>query len=121
MENQKVSRKSQMINIVGAGVAGGGLGSAIATIANGMSDSVYKSALIISAPLITIGISGLWLFLKTVYIDTWVNRKEVEVMRNIISDARADRELVMNDPNSTEEHKKQACEKFQNIQIFRLL
>jgi len=117
VKNQHVSRKTEMMNIVGAGVAGGGLGSVIAAIANGMNDSVYRSTLIVSAPLITIGISGLWLFFKTVCIDPYVNRKEAKIMQDMLSDVRAEKELVMNDPNSSEGHKKQVCKKFQDIEI----
>jgi hypothetical protein len=102
-----MSRKSDTTNVVGAGATGGALGTVIATIANGMDASVYKSALIISAPLITVGISGVWLFLKTVFIDSYVNKKADEIMQKALTDARANEDRVLNNPNSSPVHKRQ--------------
>jgi hypothetical protein len=97
-------------DVLGAGAAGGGVGTVIATLANSMpNDSPYKSLLIVTAPILSVGISGLWLFVKTVYINPYAARKEHDANRalfkELISEARATYASVLADPNATPQHK----------------
>jgi hypothetical protein len=121
---RKTPQKSKAANVVGAGAAGGGIGTIIAAVANGMTDGTYKSVLTLSAPLITVGISGLWLFLKTVYIDPFANRRKHAAadtaMDKIIADARANAVRVLNDPNSSDQHKREVQKILEDLQKLRM-
>ena len=80
-------------NIVGAGVAGGGVGTLIAAFAESLPDDTgFKSILTISAPLITIAISGIWLFFKAVYVDQYAASKKHKSkhkhINSLLEDAR---------------------------------
>jgi hypothetical protein len=113
MPSKKTPRKTNATNVIGAGAAGGGIGTVIAAVANGLPDnSTYKPVLTVSAPLVAVAISGFWLFIKTVYVEPYVNRMKHEAadaaMNKIIADARAIAETVINDPNSSDDHKKDA-------------
>jgi len=109
--------KANETNVFGAGATGGVLGTVIVTIANGMSDdSAYKSALIISAPLLTVSISGIWLFLKTVFIDQYINKKADDIMQKALADAKANEERVINNPLSSQAHKKQVRKTVEDIE-----
>lgn len=124
MADRKTPQKSDAANVVGAGAAGGGIGTVIAAVANGMVDGAYKSVLTVSAPLITVGISGLWLFLKTIYIDPFANsRKHAAAdaaMDKIIAGARTNAERVLNDPNSSDQHKREVQKILEDLQKLRM-
>lgn len=125
MQKQKPPKKSDATNAVGAGAAGGGIGTIIATLADGMQDGAeYKSMLTVVSPLIAVGISGLWLFIKTVYIDPYASRKKHEVldstMNKVLKDARDNASKVLNDPNSSESHKEEVRKIVEEIEILRL-
>ena len=125
MAPNKAPRRSNATNVVGAGAAGGGIGTVIAALADGMDEtSQYKSVLIVSAPLIAVGLSGLWLFLKTVYIDPYAYRKKHEAadiaMGKILKDARLNAERVLNDPNSSEKHKQDVRKIVEDLEKLRL-
>jgi len=125
MKNQKPPKKSDTANVVGAGAAGGGIGTIIAAIANSMPDgAAYKSILTVSAPLIAVGISGFWLFLKAVYIDPFVDKKKNEAadaaMDKILSNAQDNASKVLNDSNSSEEHKQEVRKILEDLEILRL-
>jgi hypothetical protein len=121
-------QRSDATNVVGAGAAGGGIGTVIAAVANGLPDtSEWKSALTVSSPLIAVGISGLWLFVKAVYIDPFVNNRKHrvtdEAMEKILSDARATAARTVDDPNASEEHKKEVkkmVEELEKLQIKKI-
>ena len=118
-------QKSDRADVVGAGAAGGGLGTIIAAIANGLPEqSRYKSILTVTAPLIAVGISGLWLFIKGVYIDPYVARKKHETadaaMDSILANARANAEKVLNNPTSSEEHKREVKKMVEDLERLRL-
>ena len=69
-------------NIVGAGVAGGGVGTLIAAFAESLPDDTgFKSILTISAPLITIAISGIWLFFKACLLYTSPSPRDLSTSR----------------------------------------
>lgn len=125
MARNTASRKSNATNVVGAGAAGGGIGTVIAALADGMPEtSPYKSVLTVSAPLIAIGLSGLWLFLKAVYIDPYAIRKKDEsadtAMDKIVNDAQVHAERVFNDPNSSEEYKREVRKMVEDVEKRRL-
>jgi len=114
-----------VVNVVGAGAAGGGIGTIIAALANGMPPTApYKSVLTVSAPLLAVGISGLWLFVKTVYIDPYANSKKHAaadaVMERILADAHANMDKVLNDPNSSDAHKKEVRRIVEQLERLRL-
>ncbi|MGH9194730.1 MAG: hypothetical protein ACRD1T_03205 [Acidimicrobiia bacterium] len=87
--------------------------------------SSYKPVLIVSAPLITIGISGLWFFLKSVFVDPYANRKKHEAanyaMEKILEDARANKELIFSDPNSSEEHRRNVQKTLEDLEMLSLM
>jgi hypothetical protein len=125
MANRQTPRKSDTTNVVGASAAGGGIGTVIAAIANGMPEhSSYKSLLTVSAPLITVGISGLWLFIKTVYIDPFAARKKYQAsdtaMEKVLADARTNAEKVLNDSNSSQEHKQEVRKMVEDLEKLRM-
>src|SRR5215813_2202975 len=118
-------KKNDAIKVAGAGAAGGGLGTMIAAFANSLPDtSHYKTPLLIGSPLITVAISGLWLFLKTVYIDPFVIRKKSEVaditMDKFLEAARVNAKRVMDDPNATTEHKREVRKIVEDLERLRL-
>ncbi len=128
MKKQRANRQNSAVNVVGAGAAGGGIGTIIAALANGMPhDAPYKSVLTVSAPLLAVVISGLWLFIKTVYIDPYANRKKHAAadaaMERILADARANADKVLNNPNSSEAHKKEVrrlVEELERLQLEKI-
>ena len=118
LSNKKAS------DVVGAGITGGGLGTIIATIANNLPDgSRYKTALLIGSPLITVGISGVWLFIKNIYIDPFVARKRDqannEAMERILQDARLNAQKVLDDSNASVTHRKNAQKMVEELELLR--
>ncbi len=108
-------------NVVSAGAAGGGIGTLIASFADSLpEDNEFKTFLTVTAPIITVGISGLWLFIKTVYIDPFAaSRKHQSTHKHIsklLEDAKRTEELIVNDPNSTDDHKKQIRKKVEELE-----
>ena len=94
-------------------------------MANSLSDtSGWKSALTVSSPLIAVGISGLWLFIRAVYVDPFVNNRKHEAadeaMDRILSDARATAAKTASDPNASEEHKKEVRKMVEDLETLRL-
>jgi hypothetical protein len=65
-------------SVASAGVTGGGIGTALAAYASILKDGSTPQALLtFSAPLVSIGVGGLWLFLKIIWIDPFmVKRKD---------------------------------------------
>ena len=125
-QKSKQPQKSDTTNVVSAGAAGGGLGTVVAAIANGLQGpSAYKSILTVGAPLIAVGVSGLWLFIKGVYIDPYVAKKKHETadaaMDSILANARANAEKVLNDPTSSDEHKKEVKKMVEDLERLRLM
>lgn len=106
---------------MGAGFAGGGIGTVIAAIADGISpNSAWKTVLTVSSPLIAIGIGGLWLFLKTVYIDPFAIRKKHEAentrMERIINDAKK----LLADRDESEQSKQETRKELETLKGIRL-
>jgi hypothetical protein len=104
------SAKGAHSGVVGAGAAGGGVGTAISLYAQSLPvSSPYKVPLSVFAPLLGIGVSGIWLFIKSVYIDPIAARKQHEARQKLgkllVADARELYERVKNDPNSTVKHR----------------
>jgi hypothetical protein len=125
MRSQRTPHKSKASNVVGASAAGGGIGTIIVAFANGMPvGAPYKSVLILSAPLLAVGISGLWLFVKAVYIDPYAERRKNaaadEAMEKILWDARANAEMVLNNPNSSDAHRKEVRKMVEDLERLRL-
>ena len=112
-------------NIVGAGAAGGGVGTIVAALANSLpSESAWKTALVVGAPLITVGVSGVWLFVKVAYIDPFVNdrkhRAADAAMDKVLADARSNAAKVQADPNASSEHKRDVQKMVQDLERLRL-
>lgn len=125
MKKQKTLRPTDAADVVGAGAAGGGLGTLIAAFASSLPQtSQYRSLLAISSPLIAVGISGLWLFLKSVYIDPFARQRRHAAidatMDRIISDARKNAEVVMANPASSQEHKREVQKIVEELETQRL-
>ncbi len=121
MPNKKPPKSKQTTNVVGAGAAGGGIGTLIATFAESLpADSSYKSFLTIAAPLIAIGISGVWFFIKSVYIDPYAAKKKHDAdfgyLNQLIDDAKSYEKRILDDPNSTEKHKQEVRKNVENIE-----
>ncbi|MGH7453072.1 MAG: hypothetical protein ACRENG_17110, partial [bacterium] len=78
----------------------------------------------VSVPLITVGISGLWLFIKSVYIDPFTKRKKHEAvnatMDKILSDARVNAERVLSNPNASDEHKRDVIKAVESLELLRM-
>ena len=118
MENKGSPNKA---TVLAAGTAGGGIGTLLATFADSLPiESSYKSGLTITAPLITIGISGLWLFIKAIYIDPYAATKKHKSshahINQLIQDARETETEILNNSNSTEEHKKAIRTKVEELE-----
>lgn len=125
MPNRKSLQRSSAANVVGAGAAGGGIGTVLAAIANGMPQaSTPKGILIVGAPLIAVGISGLWIFVKSVYVDPYAARKKNEAadaaMDRILEEARANADRVLNNPNSSDGHKHDVKKMVEDLERLRL-
>jgi hypothetical protein len=115
-------RNKNHSNALGAGAAGGGMGTVVASIAAGLpSGSPYKELLTVCSPVITVAISGLWLFLKTVYIDPFVARKTYQANHSYIAtllvDAKRYEAQVLADPRSTIRHKEEVRKKVERLEI----
>jgi hypothetical protein len=124
MAKGKTSRRTNTANIVGAGAAGGSIGTAIAAMAAQLPpDSRYKALLTVTAPLISLTISGMWLFVRTIYIEPYANQKKQQAadaaMEKILTDARATAARVAADPNSSEEHKRQVRKMVEDLERMR--
>jgi len=120
MQAKKSSRTSKS-NVIGAGATGGGIGTILAAFANSLPpESQYKVILTVTAPIITLGISGCWLFIKDVYIDPYVARKKHEANHNyinqLIEDARKYEAQILTDPNSSDEHKKDVRSEIERLE-----
>jgi hypothetical protein len=121
----KASRRTDATNVVGAGAAGGGIGTVLAAIANNLPiDSPWKSTLSLSAPLVSIGISGLWLFIKAVYVDPFANgrrhRAADAAMEKILADARANADRIQNDPQASDTHKREVRKIVEDLEKLRM-
>lgn len=66
--------------LVGAGAAGGGLGTLLVAAAQPLPEG-WRSFVSLSAPIVAVGISGTWLFVKSIYLDPFVRRKKDQVAR----------------------------------------
>jgi hypothetical protein len=112
MPAKKSPSTGKQPSVVGAGAAGGSIGTILATFADSLpADATYKTFLTVMAPLITIGISGLWLFIKGVYVDPYAAKKKHEAdhsyLTQLATDAKGYEKTVLCDPNSTDKHKKE--------------
>jgi hypothetical protein len=118
-------RKNESPSVVGAGAAGGGMGTIVAAVANALPESsVWKSVLVVSSPLIAVGISGLCLFAKVVYLDPYANgrkhRAADNAMDKVLADARANAARVLADPNASIEHKVEVRRIVEELERLRL-
>ena len=125
MRKRVPPKKSDTIKVASAGAAGGGVGTVIATFANSLPpSSPYKSALLIGSPLITVAVSGLWLFIKTVYVDPFVLRKRSDAadiaMDRFLEDARLNAKKVIDDPHASAEHKREVWKMVEDLEKLRL-
>jgi hypothetical protein len=112
-------------NVVGAGAAGGGIGTIVAAMANALPQgSPWKPPLIVSAPLIAIFISGSSLFVKTAFVDPFFrNRKDkatIAAMDAMLDDARSKKSEVMNDPHASNEHKRAVVRHVEQLEETRI-
>jgi hypothetical protein len=101
------------------------MGTVIAALAAGLPDkSGWKSPLTVFSPLITVCISGLWLFMKTVYIDPFVNNRKHKVaneaMEKIIGDARAIADRIAIDPSASKQHKEEAKKMVESLEKLKM-
>lgn len=125
MHRRKPVKKRGAANVVGAGAAGGGAGTVIAALANNLPDgSRWKSLLILCSPLFAVCFSGLWLFVKAVYIDPFANgqrqRATDAAMEKILSDARANAQRVLDNPHSSKEHKREVNKIVEDIEKLKM-
>lgn len=123
---------SAAANVAGAGATGGGIGTVVAAFADGLPDSSpYKSLLTVASPLIAVGLSGLWLFLKHAYIDPVADRKrraaeqkkydaEMAQSERFLNKARAHLQSVRDDPNASDEHKLSLQKKVEELEHLTL-
>lgn len=107
---------------LGAGAAGGGVGAIFTTIANNLPpDSSYKALLTAAVPFITLAVSGLWLFIKEVYIDPYAARKRHEAthayITNLLEDAKKWEASVLANPNSTPRHKEEVRRQVERLEL----
>jgi hypothetical protein len=119
------TRRAAATDAIGAGAAGSGIGTTIAAIANGLpSTSSYKSILLVSAPLIAVGITGLWLFIRNVYINPYTERRikqeKIKAMNKLILDAENHAEKVRLDKNSSDFYKREVQETVEFLHRMRL-
>ena len=96
--------------VAGAGAAGGGIGVVLASLANGMNESSqWKAPLTVAAPLVAVALSGLWLFVKSMYIDPFVSKKkresDVAELTLLLQQAEETRDRVRADPLASSSHK----------------
>jgi len=115
------SNRANGRDVVGAGAAGGGIGTLLATFADSLpEDSPYKTFISVTAPIVTVGISGLWLFVKTVYIDPFAasrkHKSTHEHISRLVADAKKTEQSVLSDPNATEAHKKAIRAKVEELE-----
>ena len=111
-------------DVLGAGAAGGGLGTVVAAMANSMPTGKASSLLIVTAPILSVGVSGLWLFIKTVYINPYAAKKSNEAKRAnfdwLITQARETYDAVLADPNATAQHKAAVRKKLEKLQLLSI-
>ena len=97
----------------------------VAAIANELPEnSFWKPILIVASPLITISASGLWLFIKVVYVDPFVNSRKHKAanaaMEQILAEARANAARVMGNPHASDEHKREVNKVVEDLEKLRL-
>jgi hypothetical protein len=112
-------------DVVGAGAAGGGLGTVIATMADRLPPtSDYKSLLTVAAPLAAVAISWLCLFVKAVYIDPYAeavkNKNADATMEKMLADAREHLTRVEADQSSSTEHRARVRKMVEELEKARL-
>lgn len=115
-------RSKSRSGVLGAGAAGGGIGTVIASIAASLPpDSVYKSFLTVCAPVVTISISGVLLFVKSVYVDPFVARRSYEAnqsyLTTLLADAKRYERDVVADPMATAKHKEEVRKQVEKIEM----
>ena len=85
------------------------------------SGSEYKERLTICSPLITVATSGLWLFVKAVYVDPFVARKAYQAnhsyITELLTDAKRYEADVLADPRSTARHKEEVRKKVERLEM----
>lgn len=96
--------------VVGAGAGGGGVGAILAAVADGLPESSrWKSSLTIAAPIVAIALSGVWLFIKSTYINPYAARKRRESeeaeLNALLRQAKEARDRVRSDPQASTAHK----------------
>jgi len=125
MPQAKTRKKTDRSAVIGAGAAGGGIGSIIAALATSLPpQSVTRLVLTVAAPSIAVLISGIGLFLKTAYVDPYVNKLKHQAlssaMETMLADARAERERIWSDARSTAEHKRKVTNLVQDLEQIKL-
>jgi len=125
MARRKQNGPSKANNVVGAGAAGGSLGTVFAAWANSQpSTASWKSLLVLGSPLFTLCISGLWLFFKSVYVDPFAvaqrQKAADSAMDKILKDARFNADKVTRDPSSTDEHKQEVKKMVEDLEKLRM-
>jgi hypothetical protein len=111
MELRRRRKTDSPNNAVGAGAAGGGVGTIVATFAQSLPDtSSAKAVLLVASPLITVCVSGLWLALKSIYIDPFMKDRKLRLvdraMERVLANARTNALRALDDPNASPSHKR---------------
>lgn len=105
----------------GAGVAGAGGGTLVALLATSLDDNnSLREWLIYAAPTVSVGLSGIWLWLQ----GKVVNRVRDREARGIIEDAKLELEAALLNPNTSDEHKdliRKKLEEFELVNIDRVM
>jgi hypothetical protein len=103
-------------NALQAGAAGGGFGTIVAGFVSLMNEGPVRQSLMILTPLITVTVSGLWLFLKVVVDRAIANA----LLKKALADVRTIEEEVLSDPNSSDEHKRRVRKMVEDAEELRM-
>ena len=116
------SPASRPSDVVGAGAAGGGFGTILATVADGLPESSpWKSLLTVSAPILAVALSATGLFIKGLYVDPYAARRrrraeEAELDR-LLKNAKDKRDSVCADPGASEVHKAELRRRVEEVEL----
>lgn len=122
MATRPSTTAKQQGGVLGAGAAGGGAGTVVAYVAASLPpDSPYKALLTVCSPLITVAVSGAWIFVKAIYVDPFVARKTHQAnhhyIENLLADARRYEQSVLADPRSTPKHKDEVRKQVERLEL----
>ena len=124
MPSRSQRQRRDTSNVVGAGAAGGSIGTIVAAIASAMPPgSMWKVALTVSAPLLAVLVSGLGQFVNSVYLDPFFRSRKAKAaataMDEILDNARSSKLKVMNDPHASEDHKRAMTRQVEQLEEVR--